>query len=70
MWRGDWTGLAGEGLLRNAQRDLRGWTPETIADALQVVARLNGDVKGQAADPDYALERAVSAVVRLRRATR
>lgn len=56
--------------IRNAQRDLRGWTPETIADALQVVARLNGEVKGQAADPDYALERAVAEVVRLRRVTR
>ena len=51
--------------IKKAQGELRGWAPESIGAALQVVARLNGDVKGMAADPEYALERAVGAVADL-----
>lgn len=52
--------------IKKAQNELRGWAPESIGAALQVVAQLNGDVKGMAADPEYALERAVGAVADLR----
>lgn len=44
----------------------RGWSPGTLGEALQVVARLNADVKGAAADADYAVERAVLGVIDLR----
>lgn len=44
----------------NAQT--RYWSIDTLGRALQVVARLNGEVKGQAEDSSYALERAVRAV--------
>ncbi|WP_024793292.1 DNA polymerase III subunit delta [Tomitella biformata] len=68
--RGDPFKLAGPlGLppwkIKKAQNELRGWAPESIGAALQVVARLNGEVKGMAADPEYALERAVGAVANL-----
>ena len=52
--------------VEKAQNALRGWSPESIGAALQMVARLNGEVKGMAADPEYALERAVRAVADLR----
>lgn len=51
--------------VKKAQNEQRGWAPESIGAALQIVARLNGDVKGMAADPEYALERAVGAVADL-----
>lgn len=40
----------------------RHWSIDTLGRALQVVARLNGEVKGQAEDTAYALERAVRQV--------
>jgi DNA polymerase-3 subunit delta len=49
--------------VKRAQGQARGWTPAGLAEAMQVVAALNADVKGVAADPDYALERAVLKVV-------
>jgi DNA polymerase III subunit delta len=52
--------------VKKAQAQARGWTSTAIADALTVVAGLNADVKGVAPDPEYALERAVHAVVSLR----
>ncbi|GAA3848813.1 DNA polymerase III subunit delta [Amycolatopsis tucumanensis] len=45
--------------IRKAQGQSRGWTQAGLADAMAVVARVNAEVKGQAADPAYALERAV-----------
>lgn len=45
--------------VRKAQGQARGWGQRGLADAMAVVARLNADVKGAAADADYALERAV-----------
>ncbi|GAA3034856.1 DNA polymerase III subunit delta [Gordonia defluvii] len=42
------------------------WDAERIGAAAVVVAKLNGDVKGQAADADFSLEQAVSAVANLR----
>ncbi|HEY3469036.1 MAG TPA: DNA polymerase III subunit delta [Amycolatopsis sp.] len=45
--------------IRKAQGQSRGWNPDGLATAMRVVARLNAEVKGVAADPGYALERAV-----------
>jgi DNA polymerase-3 subunit delta len=45
--------------IRKAQGQTRGWGPDGLADAMRTVARLNAEVKGAAADPEYALERAV-----------
>jgi DNA polymerase-3 subunit delta len=49
--------------VKRAQGQARGWTPTGLAAAMQIVAALNADVKGVAADADYALERAVLKVV-------
>lgn len=62
--RGDPNRLAGSlGMppwkVRRAQQQVRSWRPEAVADAVGVTAQLNADVKGVAADPGYALERAV-----------
>ncbi|GAB3492696.1 DNA polymerase III subunit delta [Amycolatopsis cihanbeyliensis] len=62
--RGNPNQLAGElGMppwkVRKAQGQVRGWGPDGLADAMRIVARLNAEVKGAAADPDYAIERAV-----------
>lgn len=51
--------------VQKAQRQARQWSRQTIAEALAVAARLNADVKGVAADPDYALETAVRGVATL-----
>lgn len=53
--------------VKKAVAQSRGWSPDTLSTALQVVAALNSDVKGAAADADYAVERAVLAVVDLHR---
>ncbi|WP_116044759.1 DNA polymerase III subunit delta [Amycolatopsis palatopharyngis] len=52
--------------IRKAQGQARGWGPDGLADAMRVVARLNAEVKGAAASPDYALERAVLDVLAAR----
>lgn len=49
--------------IKKAQAQSRGWDQSGLADAMQVVAGLNADVKGVAADADYALERAVLKIV-------
>ncbi|GLY49186.1 hypothetical protein Lesp01_28420 [Lentzea sp. NBRC 102530] len=49
--------------IKKAQAQARGWDQSGLADAMQVVAGLNADVKGVAADADYALERAVLRIV-------
>lgn len=54
------------GRVGKIQGQARAWDSESIGKAMLVVAQLNGDVKGQAADMDYALEHAVSQVARLR----
>lgn len=69
--RGDPFGLASKlGMppwkVRRAQAQVRGWSSAAVGQALQVVAALNADVKGAAADPGYAVERAVLAVTELR----
>jgi DNA polymerase-3 subunit delta len=49
--------------VKRALAQARGWSPEGLATAMQVVATVNADVKGAAADFDYALERAVLRIV-------
>jgi DNA polymerase-3 subunit delta len=49
--------------VKKAQGQARGWDPAGLAEAMSVVALLNADVKGVAADPAYALERAVLRIV-------
>ncbi|HEV2784642.1 MAG TPA: DNA polymerase III subunit delta [Actinophytocola sp.] len=53
--------------VRKALSQSRGWHPAGLADAMQIVADVNADVKGVAADPDYALERAVLRLARAHR---
>ncbi len=62
--RGDPNRLAGSlGMppwkVRKAQSQVRGWQPDALATAFAAAAEVNADVKGVAADPEYALERAV-----------
>lgn len=45
-----------------ARRDLRGWTPDSLAEAIIAVARADAEVKGGGRDPVYAVERAVLVV--------
>ena len=58
--------LARQGLppwkVRKVTAQTRHWSIDSLGVALQVVARLNGEVKGQAEDTSYALERAVREV--------
>ncbi|HEX5401071.1 MAG TPA: DNA polymerase III subunit delta [Pseudonocardiaceae bacterium] len=49
--------------VKRALAQARGWSTEGLVEAMQVVAVVNADVKGAAADPDYALERAVLKIV-------
>ena len=55
--------------VKKAQAQARGWTPATIGAALQVVATLNADVKGGAADASYAVESALARILELRGAS-
>ncbi|GAB10752.1 DNA polymerase III delta subunit [Gordonia araii NBRC 100433] len=52
--------------VKKLQTQAAAWDAESIGAAAVVVAKLNGDVKGQAADADYSLEHAVSTVAGLR----
>ena len=54
--------------VKRAQGQSRGWTEPAVRTALGVVARLNADVKGEAVSADYALERAIRAIVAARAA--
>ena len=51
--------------VQKVQKQARRWSRESVAEAIRVVAALNGDVKGVAADADYALEAAVRKVAEL-----
>jgi DNA polymerase-3 subunit delta len=51
--------------VQKVQRQARRWSRSSIAEAMQLVAALNADVKGAAADADYALEAAVRKVAEL-----
>jgi DNA polymerase-3 subunit delta len=52
--------------VKKALGQSRGWNAEGLAEAMQVVAAVNADVKGVAADAGYALERAVLQVIAAR----
>jgi DNA polymerase III subunit delta len=45
-----------------AKRDIGGWTPQALVRAIQVLAEADAQVKGEAKDPVYAVERAVTIV--------
>ncbi|MDT5326876.1 MAG: polymerase subunit delta [Mycobacterium sp.] len=51
--------------VEKAQKQSRRWSRESVAEAMRLVATLNGDVKGVAANADYALETAVRRVAEL-----
>ena len=51
--------------VQKAQKQARRWSRDSVAEAMRVVATLNADVKGAAADADYALETAVRKVAEL-----
>jgi DNA polymerase-3 subunit delta len=51
--------------VQKTQKQARRWSNERVAEAMRVVATLNGDVKGVAANADYALEAAVRRVAEL-----
>lgn len=53
--------------VERAQAQARHWSPLGLARAVAVTARLNGEVKGLAADPDYAIEKAIMDLGRARR---
>lgn len=51
--------------VQKAQRQARGWSKESVATAMRLVATLNADVKGAAVDPDYVLEATTRRVAEL-----
>lgn len=51
--------------IQKAQKQSRRWSRETVATAIRLVAALNADVKGAAADADYVLETAVRRIAEL-----
>lgn len=51
--------------VEKVQKQSRRWSRDKVAAAIRLVAALNADVKGAAADPDYALEDAVRKVAQL-----
>ena len=51
--------------VQKAQKQSRRWSRDSVAEAMRLVAALNADVKGAAADADYALESAVRKVAEL-----
>lgn len=52
--------------LKSLRAQLRGWEHDGIGQAIRVVAHADADVKGQATDAPYALERMVLAIFALR----
>jgi DNA polymerase-3 subunit delta len=52
--------------VRKAQQQVRNWHPDGLAAAFAAAAQVNADVKGAAADVDYALEHAVLRIVAAR----
>jgi len=51
--------------IQKAQKQARRWSQDRVAEAIRLVAALNADVKGAAADPDFALENTVRKVAEL-----
>lgn len=53
--------------IRRTQGQAQGWTESGMKSALKVVADVNADVKGAAADPSYALEAAIRGIAAARK---
>jgi DNA polymerase-3 subunit delta len=53
--------------VKKAMAQSRGWEHDGLVEAIQLVAGVNADVKGAAADTEYALERVVLALCAARR---
>jgi DNA polymerase-3 subunit delta len=53
--------------VKKAMAQARGWEREGLVKAIELVAAVNADVKGAAADAEYALERTVLALCAARR---
>lgn len=51
--------------VERAQRDLRHWSADTLAQAIEAVAAADHEVKGAGRSPDFAVERAVRRVAEL-----
>ncbi|MGH3633487.1 MAG: DNA polymerase III subunit delta [Mycobacterium sp.] len=51
--------------VQKAQKQARRWSRDRVATAMRLVAGLNADVKGAAADADYALEATVRKIAEL-----
>ena len=56
--------------VEKTQRQARAWRPEALSEALRAVAVADGEVKGAGVDANYAVERALLAVVAAREAHR
>ena len=56
--------------VEKTQRQVRGWRPEALVAAFQAVAEADADVKGDAANKDYAIEKMLLSVVQARGAGR
>ena len=52
--------------LKTLRQQSHGWDVDGVGRAIRTVARADADVKGQASDPPYALEKMVLDVVRAR----
>ncbi len=52
------------------RQQMRGWSADGVATALQAIAEADAAVKGAAADPAYALEKAVVTISRAARSSR
>lgn len=53
--------------LTTLRRQVRGWEPERLGQAIRSVARADSEIKGASHDPAYALEKMVLEVTRARR---
>jgi DNA polymerase-3 subunit delta len=52
--------------VKRARSQARGWTEDGLATAMSIAAQLNADVKGAAANAEYALESAIRRIVAAR----
>ncbi len=48
--------------VERAQRDVRGWTEQGLANAIELLAETDAQIKGGGRDPVFALERMVTAI--------
>ena len=49
-----------------ARRQLQGWSPRSIASAVEAIAKADADVKGASSDPIFALEKALQTIAHAR----